>query len=72
MQKASQRIWIFSVIISLGVGLFAVIPVLFEYKQLKTVGDALSKDGNLESFTLSIYQAARWPAMILGWLLIVL
>lgn len=72
MHKASKGIWLFGVISSLVTGLIAVVPFLFEYKQLKPLGDAISKDGNLESFTLSIYQAARWPAIILGWLLIAL
>ena len=72
MHKASKWIWLLGVILSLGAGLIALAPALFGYSQLKSVGDALSKDGNLESFTQSIYQTARWPTIILGVLLIVL
>ncbi len=53
---------------TLGLSLF--VPFLFAFRRLKPLGDALSKDGNLESFTLARYEAVRWPALFLGFILL--
>jgi uncharacterized membrane protein len=71
-RKFSRTFWfIFCAAFALP-GLALLLLAMLPYSTLKPVADALSKDGNMQSFTLPVQQSLRWLAGPVGiiWLAI--
>ena len=72
MNKTTRLLWFLLVASFILAGLLLVTGAALPFDTLKSTGDRLSKDGNLQSLTLERYQAWHLPAGVLGAVLLAL
>ena len=72
MNKTTRLLWFLLVASFILAGLLLVTGAALPFDTLKSTGDRLSKDGNLQSLTLESYQAWHLPAGVLGAVLLAL